>query len=149
MYRSCGMMTGYKRIYLDTAPVIYLIENNGEYYNKLVSSIIKWNRDGCGFFTSVITRAEFCVHPYRTGRYDLIKAYDDMLNELKVNVIGIDDTVADTAARLRGKYSFFKSMDTLQISASMRCMADVFLTNDKQLRQCSETRILLISELDE
>ena len=35
MYGGCEMMTGYKRVFVDTAPIIYYLENNPMYVDKI------------------------------------------------------------------------------------------------------------------
>lgn len=70
-----------------------------------------------------------------------------MLKMLKFDVMMIDEEIAAYAAGIRAKLSSFKGMDALQLSAFAASGADVFLTNDKQLHQYNESKILLVDDL--
>ena len=55
--------------------------------------------------------------------------------------------MAETAAQIRAKYSGIKAMDALQLASAITSGCDVFLTNDKQLRQVNEIQVLLVDDL--
>ena len=44
--------------------------------------------------------------------------------------------------------SDIKLPDALQLAAGIECSCDVFLTNDKQLRQVQEANVLYLADLD-
>ncbi len=54
--------------------------------------------------------------------------------------------IADKAAEIRAKYEHFKTMDALQLAAAVTASCDVFLTNDKQLRQFDGVRCVTVEE---
>ena len=53
------MMTGSKKIFFDTAPFIYLIENHYEFYSKVANLIAEAVEENSDFYTSVLTYTEF------------------------------------------------------------------------------------------
>ena len=58
-------MTGYERVFIDTAPVIYYLEDNDVYGKRTLSifdEILKKNKQ---IVTSSLTCMEYLVHPYR------------------------------------------------------------------------------------
>lgn len=55
--------------------------------------------------------------------------------------------VAGGAAFVRAKYQSIKLADALQIAASLECNCDVFFTNDKQLKQITEIKVVYLGEL--
>ncbi|MCX6046944.1 MAG: PIN domain-containing protein [Chloroflexi bacterium] len=61
-------------------------------------------------------------------------------------LIDIDTEVAERAAWLRANYRL-RTPDALQISAALTTGCQAFLTNDKELRRVTETRILIVDEL--
>ena len=77
----------------------------------------------------------------------MIRAFDRFIEEAAVEIIGIDRTIAMEAARIRAKYPFFKTMDSLQLAAALSCGCDLFLTNDKQLRQFDELPCLTLEDI--
>ena len=59
----------------------------------------------------------------------------------------ITDTEADKAVQIRAKYKGIKTADSLQLASAIVSECDVFLTNDKQLRQVEEIQVLLVDDL--
>lgn len=55
--------------------------------------------------------------------------------------------VAEYASFIRSKYQGIKAMDALQLASAIQNNCDVFLTNDKQLKQVQEISVLLVDEL--
>lgn len=128
-------MTEFKRVYLDTAPIIYYLENNSLYRDKMKRFFEDCLNHEVQLVTSVITVEEYLVFPYATGKMEFAYNFRRFLKYLNVEVVGIDDATAERAAELRGRFKHFRAMDALQIASAIVSGCDVFLTNDKQLRQ--------------
>lgn len=64
-----------------------------------------------------------------------------------MEVVAIDEAVAKKAAQIRAEYRHFKGMDALQLASACLTGCDTFLTNDKQLKQFSELKVVLVEEL--
>lgn len=60
---------------------------------------------------------------------------------LGIRVINIDKKIAMQAAKVRAEFRDFKSVGALQIVTAMERQCDLFLTNDKQLRQERRIRV--------
>ena len=58
-----------------------------------------------------------------------------------------DIAIAEKAAQIRAEYRGFKSMDALQLASACLSGCDLFLTNDKQLRQFKELKCITVEEL--
>ena len=56
-----------ERVFLDTNPIIYLIENRKPYVRTVRNLLIEKPDRRAEFYTSTITDVEILVHPYRTG----------------------------------------------------------------------------------
>ena len=59
----------------------------------------------------------------------------------------INQEIAKKAAQIRAEYKGFKAMDALQLAAACLSGCDLFLTNDKQLRQFKEMKCITVEEL--
>ena len=130
-------MTEIKRIFLDTAPIIYFVEKKPSYYEK-VASLLAANHNA-EFFTSVISLTEYFPYPFKQpNRDELIREFDLFIREADIMVVDIDQKIAMEAARIRAEWPNFKTMDALQIAAALDCGCDLFLSNDRQLRQFTE-----------
>ncbi len=137
----------YRRIFLDTNPLIYLIEDTEPFAEKVDGFIFsEWLRDA-EFYTSTVTDIEFLVVPYKCNDFETIDAYWEFLRQFDVLKSFITETIAVTAAKIRAKYTGIKTADSMQLAAAIESSCDVFLTNDKQLKQVEEVKVLLVEEM--
>lgn len=67
---------------------------------------------------------------------------------MDIEIKSIDKTIAEKAAQIRAEYKFFKTMDALQLATACLSECDLFLTNDKQLKQFKEINCITVVELD-
>ena len=89
----------FSKIYLDTAPLIYFLENHPRYALK-VQDILQGNSsDGCKFATSVITNVEYLPKPMRENKQDLVFAYNALKSILNMEVISVIEDISMEAAR--------------------------------------------------
>ncbi|MCI8771337.1 MAG: PIN domain-containing protein [Lachnospiraceae bacterium] len=144
-------MTDYNKVFIDTAPFIYYIEGsvgNPDYADKAKDFFKSSYKGDIRMITSVITVAEYKVFPYRTGQHEYIVSFERLMNVLDINIVSIDKTIADKVARIRAEYKAFKAMDALQLATACITGCDLFLTNDKQLRQFGEIKCITVEELE-
>jgi len=64
---------------LDTAPLIYLIEQNSIYLARVRAFFAAMNQGQFRVITSVITLLEVLVHPLRANNRNLAQQYRDIL----------------------------------------------------------------------
>ena len=147
IWRKCGEMTEYSKIFIDTAPLIYFLENNPQYHHKIKFFLEKRYEEKVKIMTSVITIEEYCVFPYRNNDMDLIRKLDRFMTDMEIGIINIDVAIAKKASKIRGMFRDFKAMDSLQLAAACIKGCDMFLTNDKQLRQFKEIKCVTVDEL--
>lgn len=131
-------MTDYNKVFLDTAPVIYFLEKSDLYYEKMKLILQSFIDKDTELFTSAITFEEYEVGPLKSGNTQLIQNFERFIDDLGINVINIDQSIAAEAAFIRAKYTGFKAMDSLQLAAAISENCDLFLTNDKQLLQFTQ-----------
>ena len=139
-------MTEYKKVFLDTTPLIYFLDDDihfGLKARQIFEEILYNDRL---LLTSVLTCMEYLVHPYRTNNQAKIKACADFLNDCHIPVLSINLEIATRAAQIRAAYKDFKSLDALQLATACVYGCDAFLTNDKQLRQFREIHCLTIDD---
>ena len=145
-------MTGYKKVFIDTAPFIYLIEKNEDnpkYFNR-----VKWFFDegyngDVDFVSSVVTLEEYLVFPYRMQSQEHIDIFEKLIKALEIEIVGIDKRIAKKAAQIRAEYQSFKAMDALQLAVALLTSCDLFLANDKRLRQFKEIKCITVDELED
>ena len=95
-------MTEYKRIFLDTAPIIYLLEKADPYYGVIQNFFRDFpDTDYC---SSVISRCEYLVFPYRNHDMDSVNRFEQFLDDFDISVNAIGNDIADQAARIRAQF---------------------------------------------
>lgn len=138
-------MTEYKKVFFDTAPIIYFLDKNEKYY-QTVSSWMKEHAASV-FSSSPVTVMEYLTYPFRQKEQERADRFDLFLSEFEIEVLAIDEAVGEKAARIRAEYETFQAMDALQLAAACETGCDVFITNDKQLQRFKEIEIIVIEEL--
>lgn len=141
-------VTGSSKVFLDTAPFIYLIEDNPKYAkavaNYIADQIVLFDSTLC---TSAITIAEFSVKPKRNNEVSVIKKFKNKLKEHDIKVFDITEHIAELSADLRTKYTSLKNFDALQLATAISSGCEQFLTNDRELKKVKEITIILIDDL--
>ncbi len=143
-------MTDYNKVFLDTAPFIYFIEkdsNNPQYFNNMKQFFEEGYRENKEFLTSVITMAEYFVFPYRNQKMSYIDNFHRLVDTLDMEIAEVDQEIAKKAAQIRAQYKNFKAMDALQLATACVTGCDLFLTNDKQLKQFAEIKCVTVDDL--
>ncbi|MCI8311534.1 MAG: PIN domain-containing protein [Lachnospiraceae bacterium] len=139
-------MTEFKKIFLDTSPIVYYLENSELYYIFMKNF---WNKyENSDYITSTVTMTEYLTYPYQQNNLRLINAFYDFIDGMEIEVRNIDKIIAKKAAQIRAKYRFFKTMDALQLATACLSGCDLFLTNDRQLKQFTEIECILVAELE-
>ena len=119
------------RVYLDTAPVIYLVEGVPNYIELVdkrvsVADVIQVASD--------LTRMECRVKPLREGNTALLHDYDDYFAEVVAEIVVLSHAVIDRATDIRARYGF-RTPDAIHLAAAVLSGCDVFLTNDYRLQR--------------
>ncbi|MCZ8216800.1 MAG: PIN domain-containing protein [Cyclobacteriaceae bacterium] len=134
------------KIFFDSAPLIYLVEFNEVFYDKISLFMAESIANRKQMVTSVVSFAEFGVKPRKLGKKDVIDRFEKTITNL-FDIQDVDLEVASIAAGLRAKYSSLRGMDALQVASAIRADADIFVTNDKRLKAIKEIKVILVKEL--
>lgn len=140
-------MIEFNKVFIDTAPLIYYLEQNPQYYKKTRKFFGECYELDTQLVTSVITIEEYCVFPFRNSKLELIQNFYKFLYDMEFDLIDVNDSIAKKAAQIRAFYKDFKAMDALQLATACLTGCDLFLTNDKQLIQFTEKKCITIEEL--
>lgn len=66
-------MTEFKKIFLDTSPIVYYLENNELYYSKMKKFWKKY--ENSEYVTSAVTVTEYLTYPYQQNNSSQINAF--------------------------------------------------------------------------
>jgi len=135
-----------QKICIDTAPVIYFIEENPKYRNVIRPVFVEIDLGNIEAITSTITLLEVLVHPLRVGNETLAGKYREILLFSEgLTTIEILHEISEIASRLRAKYSI-RTPDAIQIAVGIRYGASKFLTNDPNLKKVSDIEVLVLGD---
>jgi predicted nucleic acid-binding protein len=140
-------LSKFKSVFIDTAPIIYYIEAHSK-FGPIAKELVELSQSGKIIaFTSVITLAEVLPKPIELGHQELADKFANFLKKGK-NISMIDVTIeaADIAGRLKGKHKFLNTMDAIQIGSAINADADVFVTNDLNLKKIKEIKVLALKD---
>lgn len=139
-------LKGVQRLFLDTAPLVYFVEQNPEFIDRVEPIFERLDRDIISVVSS-ITLAECLVFPIKRGLTDLEKAFEEIMNSSRSEFIVTDREIAKLSATIRAKYNF-QLPDSIQVATAISANCDAFLTNDIALRRVTEIRAIVVSDLE-
>ena len=125
------------RLYLDTAPVIYTVEQVPLYAAAVDA---RPSAHDVVRVASDLTRLECRVKPLREGNAGLLKDFDDYFEGAVVEIIALSREVIDRATEIRAQYGF-RTPDAIHLAAAVVSRCGVFLTNDHRLDRFSDMAI--------
>ena len=136
-----------KVVGLDTAPLIYFMEQNPNYLEMMRLFFRAFDRGDFRMVTSTVTLVEVLVHPLRQGNTILAQQYREiLLNQESLTVVELTPDIAETAAQLRASYNL-RSPDSIQMATAIREGASFFLTNDARLPSLPGLTVLVLDNL--
>jgi len=138
----------YNRVYLDSSSFIYFIEEDARYVPVIEEIFYKISCGAVTATSSYLALLEVLIKPLRDGANDLAAHYKDlMLNSGYLEMLPLDDKVAETAAELRAKYQGLRTPDAIHLATGILSGSEAFLTNDKQLKQVKELDVLILEDI--
>ncbi|MBA4368014.1 MAG: PIN domain nuclease [Desulfobacterium sp.] len=135
-----------KTVGLDTAPLIYFIEENPKYIETVRLFFEAMDRGSFLVVTSTVTLLEVLVHPLRCNNRELATEYRDILLNSKLMTLEVSNVIAEQAAQLRAVHNI-RTPDAIQISAALDARATYFFTNDIRLPDIPSIQILSLDSL--
>lgn len=132
---------------LDTAPLIYFIEQNKSYLELVRAFFGAMSRGEFQVVTSTLTLTEVLVHPVRSGNIKLADQYRDIvLGQENLITVPVSVEIAEIAAQLRATQNL-RTPDAIQIATAMQGGAMFFLTNDARLAAVPDLEVLVLDTL--
>jgi predicted nucleic acid-binding protein len=142
------VLEGVQRLYTETAPLIYYVEENPTYVAKMDAIIEAIEDRPIEAVSSVITLTEVLTRPVKLGNARLEREYRDiLLHSGGFRLLTITARIAESAAALRARYNL-RTPDALHVAASIDARCDAFLTNDTGIKRVTEITVLVLDELE-
>lgn len=135
----------YSVLGLDTSLFIYFVEDHPQ-FGDASHKVFQQLGSGTQGVTSVVTLMEISVKPIREQFIDVAYLYAGFLESIEdLAIIPIHADDAWLAGSLRA-INTLRPADALQIATCIGAGADVFVTNDRRLRQINEIDVLCLSD---
>ncbi|NKB70188.1 MAG: PIN domain-containing protein [Candidatus Latescibacteria bacterium] len=128
------------RLYLDTAPVIYVVEQVDEYADSIDERL---NQPDTVLITSQLTQLECRVKPVREANAELLRDYDEFFEEAVEEIVALSCAVIDRATHIRAHFNF-KTPDAIHLAAAVEAKCEMFLTNDNTLTRFADLKVELV-----
>lgn len=136
-------LPGNATVVLDTAPVIYLLEDNRAYLPLFWPLFQAAEAGRIRILITPITVAEVLAGPWKAGKEALAERYEYALREgLGWKVVDLDASLAARASRLRGRYGL-RLPDAFQLAASLVNGADALVTHDRDFGKAAKEVCIL------
>ncbi|MGK7901054.1 MAG: type II toxin-antitoxin system VapC family toxin [Hormoscilla sp.] len=135
------------RVYIDTAVVIYTVENNSDYWSLLQPLWLKFQTGEIDIISSELLLMEVLVRPLRNADTSLIADYEELLLSTEMQLIPISQSILREAASLRASIPNLRTPDAIHVATSFLANCTLFLTNDKKLRNVPNLPITILSEV--
>jgi predicted nucleic acid-binding protein len=137
---------GKRCVCLDTDVLIYFVQQNPQYVSivePLFAHIVSTNLPA---ISSYLTLLEVLVQPLKGGNHRIASQYRDiLLNNDNIRLFPLERTIAEQAADIRAHFNF-KTPDCIQLATAVREQADVFVTNDSQLKRFNDVEVLVLDD---
>jgi predicted nucleic acid-binding protein len=131
---------------LDTAPLIYFIEDVTPYADLLNPVFDRLESHALGAVTSTITLAEILTKPLVDKNFSLVDEIKFTIKTFStLSMVAIDEKLAEAAALIRARHAI-RLPDALQIAVAMQGEATLFITNDKRLKKVDGVEVLVLSD---
>ena len=129
------------RIYLDTAPIIYVVEQVEPYVALLDRRL---GQASVELLISDLTRLECRVKPIRLRDAALLADYDQFFAEAVSAIVPLTAEVMDIATEIRATYGF-RTPDAIHLAATTEAQCEIFLTNDVRLQRYTSIPVHILS----
>ena len=132
---------------LDTAPLIYFIEDDLSYGHAVRPFFEAMDRGEFRVVTSALTLCEVLAQPFRKGARGLAEDYRRiLLSAAHLTTVDVTPEIAERAAELRAEHNL-RTPDAVQIATAVHEGASFLLTNDMRLRRVPALRVIVLADL--
>jgi predicted nucleic acid-binding protein len=128
------------RLYLDAAPVIYVVEDIHPYGARVQTYLAT---PGVEVVATDLTRLESRVGPLRRGDSAMLSEFDQFFATTVKEIVPLSRAVLDRATEIRAQFGF-PTPDAIHIAAALVGSCDVLLTNDQRLNRPVGIRVQII-----
>ncbi|MGD9583362.1 MAG: type II toxin-antitoxin system VapC family toxin [Lysobacterales bacterium] len=124
---------------VDSAPIIYTLEAHAKLAARFAAFFQRHADGEIILAVTTVAIAEVLTGPLKAGEEVLAKRYRAALEAWQV--VNFTCDIAESAARLRGKYGL-KLPDAIQVASALAINADALVTHDRDFSNVRGLRVL-------
>jgi predicted nucleic acid-binding protein len=132
-------------VYIDTAPVIYSVETNLDYWALLQPLWSQSQAHEISIISSELLLLETLTFPLKNNDAALIDIYEDLFRD-DIQLIAISQSILRTAAHLRAVTNL-KTPDAIHAATALNIGCTCFLTNDNDLRVVPGLSVVVLKDI--
>ncbi|PMB15742.1 type II toxin-antitoxin system VapC family toxin [Fischerella thermalis] len=132
-----------RRIYLDSAPIIYPVEHVAPYEQQIHALLQSTDT----LVTSELARLECRVKPIRENDTDTLQDYDVFFQSAFAEIVSLSSEVIDLATNIRASHNFSVA-DSIHLASALLARCDLFVTNDLQIARYNQITVVVLSSLN-
>jgi predicted nucleic acid-binding protein len=136
---NAAALTDGTLVLVDSAPIIYTLEANEHFAARFAPLFQRHAMGELTLAVTTITIAEVLTGPLKAGEESLAKRYRAVLDAWQV--VDLSSDIAESAARLRGRYGL-KLPDAIQLASALAINADALVTHDRDFADAPGIRVL-------
>ena len=133
-------------VYLDTAPIIYSVEQNPDYKSLMHDLWLSAENGDIEVITSELTVLEALVQPVREKNDDLIRDYEELLLTSEIQLVPVSISILRTAVELRVDLNL-KTPDAIHAATALLGRCDHFVSNDGGFRRLTNVSVTILGDL--
>ena len=133
--------------YVDASPFIYTVEPHPAYAPLLLPLWQGMASGGLVVVTSELTLMEVLIGAYRKNDATLVTNDLETVGDALIRRTPIDQAVLTLAAQFRGSHPSLRTPDAIHLATAALTGCDVFVTNDKGLRNAPFPNVVVLDDL--
>lgn len=135
------------RIYLDAQVVIYTVENDPVYHERMAPV---WNAVEAGtavVVSSELTLFETLIVPLRLRREDLIADFQSIWTRARATLLPITRDILLRAAELRALNPALRTPDAIHCATAEAVGCAMLITNDRRMPDPGSVRVVVLDDV--
>ena len=130
MVTDVAQLPGKGRILVDSAPIIYFLEDHAELVARYAPIFERAESDDYEIVISTVTLAEVLTGPLRAGDENLAEKYRSALLATAGQFVALSPAIAVRAARIRAR-SRLRLPDAVQMATALETACTALVTHDR------------------
>jgi predicted nucleic acid-binding protein len=140
------LLSGHRRIAIDSNVIIYLLETDGPRAAAVATILDEVEAGRLDAVLSTVGLVEILTGPARLGEAAAFEAMADEIRSLQLEVVPLHTAIAEDAAWIRGRGGLDLG-DAIHLATARAAGATAFVTNDRDIRSTIAIEVFYVDDL--